>query len=98
MQKALAGLKKAGIEVKKVNRLGEAHPNLEDMIQSGTVDMIVNTPRRRHREGGDGIKIRRMAVEHSILCITAIDTAHAILTAREQGRSVDLTPIDITEI
>ena len=98
VQKALAGLKKAGIEVKKVNRLGEAHPNLEDMIQSGTVDMIVNTPRRRHREGGDGIKIRRMAVEHSILCITAIDTAHAILTAREQGRSVDLTPIDITEI
>ena len=91
-------LKKAGVEVKKVNRLGEAHPNLEDMIQSGTVDMIVNTPRRRHREGGDGIKIRRMAVEHSILCITAIDTAHAILTAREQGRSVDLTPIDITEI
>ena len=39
-------LKKAGVEVKKVNRLGEAHPNLEDMIQSGTVDMIVNTPRR----------------------------------------------------
>ena len=81
-----------------VNRLGEAHPNLQDMIQSGAVDMIVNTPRRRHREGGDGIKIRRMAVEHSILCLTAIDTAHAILTAREQGRSVDLTPIDITEI
>jgi carbamoyl-phosphate synthase large subunit len=91
-------LKKAGIEVQKLNKLGEAHPNMEDMIRSGTVDLIVNTPRRRHREDGDGIKIRRMAVEHSILCLTAIDTAHAILTAREQGHRNTLFPIDITTI
>ena len=91
-------LRRAGIEVKKVNRLGEASLNMEDLIRSGTVDMIVNTPRRSHREDGDGVKIRRMAVEHSILCLTAIDTAHAILTAREQGRSVDLKPIDITRL
>ena len=91
-------LKKAGIEVRRVNKLGEAHPNMEDMIRSGTVDLIVNTPRRRHREDGDGVKIRRMAVEHSILCLTAIDTAHAILTAREQGHSSTLFPIDITKL
>ena len=46
----------------------------------------------------DGFKIRRSAVEHSVGCVTAIDTAHAMLTVREQGRSEDLTPIDITTI
>jgi len=33
-----------------------------------------------------------------VACVTAIDTAHAILTVREQGRSADLRPIDITKI
>ena len=86
------------VDVQKVNRLGQAHPNLQDMIQSGSVDMIINTPQRRRQAGSDGIKIRRMAVEHSILCLTSLDTAHAILTARERAKSEDLTPIDITAI
>ena len=38
------------------------------------------------------------AVEHSVACVTAIDTARAMLTVRTQGRSADLRPIDITEI
>ena len=91
-------LKKMDVDVQKVNRLGQAHPNLQDMIQSGSVDMIINTPQRRRQAGSDGIKIRRMAVEHSILCLTSLDTAHAILTARERAKSEDLTPIDITAI
>ncbi len=91
-------LNELGIPAKLVNKMGQAHPNMEDMIQSGTVDMIVNTPRRSKREDGDGVKIRRMAVEHSVLCLTSIDTAHAILTAREQGNAESLVPIDITKI
>ncbi|MCD8147035.1 MAG: carbamoyl-phosphate synthase large subunit [Clostridiales bacterium] len=91
-------LKRAGVSVKMVNKMGQAHPNMQDMIQSGTIDMILNTPRRSKREDGDGWKIRRMAVEHSVLCLTSIDTAHAILTARERGRSEKLVPVDITAI
>ena len=91
-------LNNLGIPVKQVNKMGQVHPNMQDMIQSGTIDMIVNTPRRNKREDGDGVKIRRMAVEHSVLCLTSIDTAHAILTARERGSSQNLTPIDITTI
>jgi carbamoyl-phosphate synthase large subunit len=91
-------LNNLGIETKLVNKMGQVHPNMDDMIQSGTVDMIVNTPRRSKREDGDGVRIRRMAVEHSVLCLTSIDTAHAILTAREQGSAESLVPIDITTI
>lgn len=88
----------AGIACKRVNRVSQAHPNILDMIQSGTVDLIINTPTKGRKHDSDGFHIRRSAVEHSVACVTAIDTARAILTVREQGRSEDLTPIDITKI
>ena len=88
----------AGIECHRVNRVSQAHPNILDMIASGTVDMIINTPTKGRKHDSDGFKIRRSAVEHSVTCVTAIDTARAVLTVREQGRSVDLKPIDITKI
>ena len=87
-----------GIECKRVNRVSQSHPNILDMIQSGTVDLIINTPTKGRKHDTDGFHIRRSAVEHSVGCITAIDTARAILTVRQQSRSEDLTPIDITQI
>ena len=88
----------AGIACKRVNRVSQSHPNILDMIQSGTVDLIINTPTKGRKHDSDGFKIRRSAVEHSVACVTAIDTARAVLTVREQSRSEDLTPIDITKI
>ena len=90
-------LTEAGIQCKRVNRVSQAHPNILDMIQSGTVDLIINTPTKGRKQDSDGFKIRRSAVEHSVACVTAIDTARAVLTVREQSRSEDLTPIDITK-
>ena len=91
-------LTEASIQCKRVNRVSQAHPNILDMIQSGTVDLIINTPTKGRKQDSDGFKIRRSAVEHSVACVTAIDTARAVLTVREQSRSEDLTPIDITKI
>ena len=68
-----------------------AHPNIEDMIRSGSVDLIINTPTSGHESTQtDGFKIRRCAVEHSVPCVTAVDTAHAMLTIRELSHSEDL--------
>ncbi|MBO5727537.1 MAG: carbamoyl-phosphate synthase large subunit [Oscillospiraceae bacterium] len=91
-------LTEAGIDCKRVNRVSQAHPNILDMIASGTVDLIINTPTKGRKHDTDGFKIRRSAVEHSVGCVTAIDTARALLTVRQQSRSEDLTPIDITQI
>ncbi len=88
----------AGIECKVVNRVSEAHPNILDMIASGTVDLIINTPTRGRKHDSDGFRIRRSAVEHGVGCVTSVDTARALLTVRQQSRSEDLTPIDITKI
>ena len=88
----------AGIECKSVNRVSQAHPNILDMIASGTVDLIINTPTRGRKHDSDGFRIRRSAVEHGVGCVTSVDTARALLTVRQQSRSEDLTPIDITKI
>ncbi len=88
----------AGIQCRGVNRVSQAHPNILDMIASGTVDLIINTPTRGRKHDSDGFRIRRSAVEHGVGCVTSVDTARALLTVRQQSRSEDLTPIDITKI
>ena len=67
-------LTEAGIQCKRVNRVSQSHPNILDMIQSGTVDLIINTPTKGRKQDSDGFKIRRSAVEHSVACVTAIDS------------------------
>ena len=91
-------LESAGVKCTRIRRVSESSPNILDMMASGTVDLVINTPTRGRKPNTDGFKIRRAAVEHSVACVTAIDTARAILTVREQGRSADLKPIDITTI
>lgn len=80
------------------NRVSQPHPNILDLIASNTVDMVINTPTKGHKNDSDGFKIRRSAVEHSVACVTAIDTARAVLTVQEKSRSEDLRPVDITTI
>ncbi len=91
-------LEAAGVRCTRVARVSEAHPNILDMLASGSVDLVINTPTRGRKPNSDGFKIRRSAVEHSVACVTAIDTARALLTVRAQGRSSELRPIDITTI
>ena len=62
------------------------------------MDLVINTPTKGRKHDTDGFKIRRSTVEHSVACVTAIDTARAILTVRAQSRSADLKPIDITAL
>ena len=68
------------------------------MIAAGSVDLVSNTPPGGRKHDTDGFRIRRSAVEHSVACVTAVDTARAMLTVRAKGRSADLRPIDITKI
>ena len=91
-------LQEAGIPCKAVNRVSQAHPNILDMIASGTVDLIINTPTRGRKHDSDGFRIRRSAVEHGVGCVTSVDTARALLTVRQQSCAGELTPIDITKI
>jgi carbamoyl-phosphate synthase large subunit len=72
-------------------RLDEGHPNVLDVIQSGLVDCVINTPEGGRETLQDGFQIRRAATERRIPCFTSIDTAGAAveaLLAGAQGYSV----------
>jgi carbamoyl-phosphate synthase large subunit len=67
-----------GLPVKVAEKLNEGH-NLLDDIKEGRINMVVNTIAKDSPYERDGFKIRRATVEHAIPCLTAIDTAKAIL-------------------
>jgi len=91
-------LKAAGIETTLINRIGQESPNILDVIRSGQLDLVINTPTRGRAHNRDGYKIRRNAVEHGIPCLTSLDTASALLTSLEHTRREKLSVVDIVTL
>lgn len=77
-----------GLPVKRVAKIDEASPNLLDAIKGGEVQLVINTITKGKEPQRDGFKIRRATVEHSIPCLTSLDTAREMLgvlqTLRQQ--------------
>jgi carbamoyl-phosphate synthase large subunit len=82
-----------------VKKIGEGSPDILDLIQSGKIDMVINTPTRGRQPGRDGFRIRRKSVEQSIPCLTSLDTAKAVIDSLKLNKEQkDLEVIDITKI
>ena len=75
-----------GIATNSVKKIEEGEPNILDLIQSGKISLIINTPTKGRKPERDGFKIRRKAVEISIPCLTSLDTAKAILECLKLGK------------
>ena len=58
-------------------RLSAGHPNVVDVIEDGTVRVVVNTVTGDRDTLQDGFHIRRAATEARIPCFTSLDTARA---------------------
>jgi carbamoyl-phosphate synthase large subunit len=81
-----AWLEAQSIPVQAVaHRIGTGSPDMLDLISSGTVDAVINTPGPVDREIADAFLMRRAAVERGIPCITSIDTARAMIEAMHAG-------------
>ena len=78
-----------GIATNVVKRIDSESPNIMDLIDSGKVNLIINTPTKGRQPKRDGFKIRRKAVESSIPCLTSLDTAKAILDCINHGIEED---------
>jgi len=74
-------LRKRGIEVLEVPRVGEGEGDILSLIRARQVDLVVNTLTRGQEPLRDGFRIRRAAVEHGVPCITSLDTAAAVMRA-----------------
>jgi carbamoyl-phosphate synthase large subunit len=71
-----AALRAAGMEVESVYKVNEGRPNIVDLIKTGKVDLIINTPLGRE-SFYDEKSIRRAAVRYMMPCITTISAAVA---------------------
>lgn len=78
-------LKNAGIPVRTVDRIGQSSNDLLREIKSGKVALIVNTISKGKNVESDGFKMRRVAVERGLLCLTSLDTTEALLKTIERN-------------
>ena len=92
-------LNKNMIATNVVRKLHEPHPNIMELLESGKIDYVVSTSSKGRIPQLDEVKIRRKAVEHSIPCLTSLDTAGALITCLEMDKDIaDIDLIDIANI
>jgi carbamoyl-phosphate synthase large subunit len=96
---ALAAL---GITAGTAHPLGDqgrdGAPGIADLIRSGAVALVVNTPSMATGALRDALEIRLAAVEYGVLCLTAMETAVAsaeALSVRASMSGVSLNPIGV---
>lgn len=78
-------LRAANIPVRTVARIGEGDYDIIHEIKSGKVSLIVNTISKGKNVESDGFKMRRVAVERGLLCLTSLDTTEALLKTIERN-------------
>jgi carbamoyl-phosphate synthase large subunit len=78
-------LKEAGISVRTVARIGQGENDIIKEIKSGKVALIINTISKGKNVESDGFKMRRVAVERGLLCLTSLDTTEALLRTIERS-------------
>ena len=84
-----ARLEEAGVEVSRVKKLAEGHPNLIDYLKNDDVQLILNTPSGKGARTDEG-RIRAAAVQHGVPCITTLAAAEAAVRAMRATRDSDL--------
>lgn len=76
-------LQSRGIECERVNKIQEGSPNLLDLIMEGGLSMMINTASLTETSESEAARIRRACIETGVPCVTAIDTASALVRALE---------------
>jgi carbamoyl-phosphate synthase large subunit len=86
-----AALEAAAIEAEPVFKVNEGRPNIVDLVKTGKIDLVINTPLGRE-SFYDEKSIRRAAIRYNIPCITTLAAAHAaargIRALLDQGTEV----------
>ncbi|MCD7750309.1 MAG: carbamoyl-phosphate synthase large subunit [Lachnospiraceae bacterium] len=90
-------LQEAGIKARKVNKINQESPTVMDLILGHKIDLVIDTPTQGRNKHRDGFLIRRTAIETGVYCITALDTANALVTSLE-NKQEKLHLIDIAQI
>ena len=72
-------IERSGMSVTHVAKVHEDyHNNVMTLLESGKVAYVISTSSKGRDPVAESVKLRRLAVEHDIDCLTAIDTANAL--------------------
>ncbi len=92
-----AVLNEAGVKARKVNKISQESPTVMDLILGHRIDLVIDTPTQGRDKSRDGFLIRRTAIETGVNCITAMDTAKALVTSLENAND-QFTLIDVAQV
>lgn len=90
-------LNENGVTATPVNRIDQESPTLMDLLLGHQIDLVIDTPTRDDKNR-DGFIIRRTAIETGVNCLTALDTARALITSLETQKHGVAEVIDIARI
>ena len=85
-------LNECGVVCSKVYKISTARsPNVSELLENGTLDLIINVPTHSYqRESTDGFIIRRKAIDMNIPLITNRQLAEAFITALAETKGKGL--------
>ena len=83
--------------VKKIHE--DEENNVLTLLDSGKIDYVISTSEKGRIPARDSVKIRRKAVERSIVCLTSLDTANAVADCLAMDKTIDdVELVDIASI
>tara|TARA_Y100000766_G_C18891075_1_gene598577 strand:- start:920 stop:2233 length:1314 start_codon:yes stop_codon:yes gene_type:complete len=86
-----------GIQVEEVLKVHEGRPNIEDLIRSGLIQLVINTPVGSQALYDDAY-LRRAALEYNIPTFTTIPGANAAIKAIKSLRVNKIDTFSLQEI
>ncbi|MBN1170126.1 carbamoyl-phosphate synthase large subunit [Candidatus Micrarchaeota archaeon] len=77
-----------------IPKIGHGHPDAVELIESGHISFVINTPTKGGRANTDGYRMRRASIQKGIPCITNIATAYELLKALKKLEKIEVRPFD----
>ena len=90
-------IRRVGVPVERVAKVQDGSPNVVDLIESGEVKLVINTPTGSGARA-DGYEIRRAATARGIPCITTMTGASAAQRAIVASRRAESEPRSLQEL
>lgn len=93
-------IERSGMKVTRVAKVHEDYRNnVMTLLESGKICYVVSTSAKGRDPASESVRLRRLAVEHDIDCLTAIDTANALADSLA-GKYTDMntTLVDINKL
>ncbi|MDE6350137.1 MAG: ATP-grasp domain-containing protein, partial [Treponemataceae bacterium] len=87
-------IERSGMTVTRVAKAHEnPHDNVMTLLESGTIAYVVSTSAKGRDPAAESVRLRRLAVERDISCLTALDTAHALADCLASPCTLENAPL-----